>query len=315
MSPSCQIAYCPPVRIVSLLPSATEIVFALGLGDQLHGVTFECNHPLEARAGREIVVGGMDTKHLSPREIDELVRRRLAAGDELYRLDEDALSRCDPDLILSQDLCRVCAVPSGDVDEAVARLRCRAAVLQLDPQTLDEVIDSVTTVADAAGVPERGSALVASLRRRLDTLRSNIDDITADGAERPTVFVLEWVDPPFVGGHWVPDLVRAAGGEPVLAVPGGRSVPTDWEAIAAVDPDHVIVAPCGYDLGGAMEQARGILDRFPSRASVWAIDADAVVVRPGPRLVEGAEAIAVALHGPRATGASALPEQVIQRLR
>ena len=314
MPPSWQIAYCRLVRIVSLLPSTTEIVFDLGLADDLLGVTFECNYPPSARVGREIVVGGMDTKHLTPLEIDELVRRRLAAGDELYRLDEDALSRCDPDLILSQDLCRVCAVPSGDVDEAVARLNCHATVLQIDPQTLDEVIDSVQTVADAAGVPERGRRLVESLRWRLADLAAAIDAARGNHA-RPTVFVLEWVDPPFVGGHWVPDVVRAAGAEPVLGIPGGRSVPTDWEAVAAIDPDHIIVSPCGYDLAGAMEQARGILDRLPPRAAVWAIDADAVVVRPGPRLVDGAEAIAAALHGPSVTGASALPEQVIQRLR
>jgi iron complex transport system substrate-binding protein len=302
------------VRIVSLLPSTTEIVFELGLADDLLGVTFECNHPAEARVGREIVVGGMDTKHLTPLEIDELVKRRLAAGDELYRLDEAALARCDPDLILSQDLCRVCAVPSGDVDEAVARLNCRARVLQIDPHTLDEVIDSVQIVADAAGVPERGVRLVSSLRERLTTLERNTTAASGSGP-RPTVFVLEWVDPPFVGGHWVPDLVRAAGGVPVLARPGERSVDTDWDAIADCDPDHIVVAPCGYDLGGAIAQTRDILDRLPARASVWAIDADAVVVRPGPRLVDGAEALAAALHGPEVVGGRALPEQVIQRLR
>ena len=155
---------------MSLLPSTTEIVFELGLAEQLLGVTFECNFPPEARVGREIVVGGMDTKHLDPLEIDLLVRERLARGDELYSLDEAALSRCDPDLILSQDLCRVCAVPSGDVDEAVARLNCHAEVLQIDPQTLDEVIESVITVARAAGVEVRGHDLVSSLRRRLADL-------------------------------------------------------------------------------------------------------------------------------------------------
>ena len=204
------VAYCRPVRIVSLLPSTTEIVFELGLADDLLGVTFECNFPAEARVGREIVVGGMDTKHLTPLEIDLLVRERLARGDELYSLDEAALARCDPDLILSQDLCRVCAVPSGDVDEAVARLNCRAEVLQIDPQTLDEVIDSVLVVARAADVLERGQALVASLRKRLVDLEAKVDALRGP-APRPTVFVLEWADPPFVGGHWVPDVVLAGG--------------------------------------------------------------------------------------------------------
>lgn len=301
------------VRIVSLLPSTTEIVFRLGLADSLLGVTFECNFPPEARVGREIVVGGMDTKHLTPLEIDELVRERLARGDELYRLDEDALRRCDPDLILSQDLCRVCAVPSGDVDEAVERLGCRALVLQIDPQTLDEVVDSIVTVADAAGVPERGRVLVDSLRDRLRRL-SAATTSALGSRPRPRVFVLEWVDPPFLGGHWVPDVVAAAGAEPVLTRPGAKSVPVSWDDIVAAEPDHVIVAPCGYGLDGASEQARAVLDRLPAGAAVWAIDADAVMVRPGPRLVDGAEAIAAAIHGPD-PGIGAVPDDVIRRIR
>ena len=295
------------MRIVSLLPSTTEIVFRLGLADSLLGVTFECNFPPEARVDREIVVGGMDTKHLTPSEIDTLVRERLAHGDELYRLDEDALRRCDPDLILSQDLCRVCAVPSGDVDEAVERLGCRALVLQIDPQTLDEVIESVNTIADAAGVPERGREMVSSLRERLDRLARST---ASSPAGRPRVFVLEWVDPPFLGGHWVPDVVAAAGAEPVLTRPGAKSVPVTWDDIAAARPDHVIVSPCGYGLEGAVEQARTVLDRLPADVSVWAIDADAVMVRPGPRLVDGAEAIAAAIHG-----VGTLPDDLIARVR
>ena len=302
------------MRIVSLLPSTTEIVFDLGLADQLLGVTFECNFPPEARQGREIVVGGMDTKHLTPLEIDELVRARLAAGDELYSLDDAALARCNPDLILSQDLCRVCAVPSGEVDLAVARLNCQATVLQIDPHSLAEVIDSVQTVADATGVPERGRTLVLALHQRLATLRERTDSHLA-GSERPTVFVLEWIDPPFVGGHWVPDIVLAAGGQPVLARPAERSVPTTWEVIREADPDHIIVAPCGYGLPGAVEQAQQVLDQMPARAAVWAIDADAVVVRPGPRLVDGAHALAAAFFGPEIAGLPALPTEVIQRLR
>ena len=298
-------AYAPPVRIVSLLPSTTEIVFDLGLADNLLGVTFECNFPPEARVGREIVVGGMDTKHLTPQQIDDLVRDRLARGDELYRLDEDALSRCDPDLILSQDLCRVCAVPSGDVDEAVARLNCRAMVLQIDPQTLDEVIASVITVADAAGVPERGRQLVDRLNERLVRLAAQVA-----GRPRPRVFVLEWIEPPFLGGHWVPDVVAAAGAEPVLVRPGVKSVPVSWDDITRAAPEHVVVAPCGYGLDGAAEQARAVLDRIPATATVWAIDADAVMVRPGPRLVDGAEALAAAFHG-----IAPLPDGLVRRIR
>lgn len=300
------------MRIVSLLPSTTEIVFQLGLADQLLGVTFECNFPPEARQGREIVVGGIDTHHLTPLEIDQLVRAKVAAGEDLYTLDEAALQRCDPDLILSQDLCRVCAVSSGNVDEAVAKLQCRAEVLQIDPQTIDEVIESVRTVADAAGVPERGVALVDDLRRRLRVLRERVDTAVGD-TPRPTVFVLEWIDPPFVGGHWVPDIVTAAGAVPLLGMPGERSVPSTWEAIAAADPDHVIVSPCGYSLDGAVQQALAVLPRLPDRAAVWAVDADAVMVRPGPRVVDGAEAVATALFGSDVTGLDA--DTVIRRVR
>ena len=297
------------VRIVSLLPSTTEIVFELGLGESLLGVTFECNFPAEARVDREIVVGGLDTKHLSAAEIDAQVRERLSRGDELYHLDEDALRRCDPDLILSQDLCRVCAVPSGDVDEAVERLGCHALVLQIDPQTLDEVIESVITIADAAGVTERGQMLVASLRDRLRRLEVSVAE-TLGERPRPRVFVLEWIDPPFLGGHWVPDVVTAAGCDPVLARPGEKSVPVSWDDIAAARPDHILVSPCGYDLDGATEQARQILDRVPPEVTVWAIDADAVMVRPGPRLVDGAEAIAAAL-----VGSGVVDHSVIRRIR
>lgn len=297
---------------MSLLPSTTEIVFQLGLADHLLGVTFECNFPPEARVGREIVVGGMDTHHLTPLEIDQLVREKVAAGEDLYSLDEAALQRCDPDLILSQDLCRVCAVSSGNVDEAVARLNCHAAVLQIDPKSLAEVIESVNTVAMAAGVPERGAALVADLHRRLDTLAHRVAQHLGD-APRPRVFILEWIDPPFVGGHWVPDVVMAAGGEPVLGMPGERSVPSTWDVIRDADPDHVVVSPCGFSLDGAAAQAESVLHLLPVRAAVWAIDADAVMVRPGPRLVDGAEALATAMFGSEVSGVDA--GDVIRRIR
>lgn len=302
------------MRIVSLLPSTTEIIFNLGLGEQLLGVTFECNFPPEARTGREIVVGGMDTKELTPLEIDELVRTMLAAGDELYTINDEALARCNPDLILSQDLCRVCAVPSGEVDLAMARLNCHATVLQIDPHSLIEVIASVQTIADAAGVPERGTLLVTSLHQRLDALHQRTHSFLA-GAPGPTVFVLEWVDPPFLGGHWVPDLIIAAGGQPVLTRQGDRSVPTTWEQISDADPDHIIVSPCGYGLSGAIEQARAVLHLMPKRAAVWAIDADGVVVRPGPRLVEGAEVIAAALFGHEVSGHETFPTNIIERIQ
>ena len=278
------------MRIVSLLPSATEIVYALDLGDQLVAVTFECDEPPQARTEKTVVVGGRDTRGLSAGEIDAYVKTQLASGGDLYTLHADALAGLDPELILTQDLCRVCALPSGHVTEALDHLGCRSDVLTLDPYTLDEVLDTISTVGERAGVPDRAATLVAGLRDRLATVTKAVA-----GRPRPRVAVVEWVDPPFTAGHWVPDLVRAAGGEPVAARPGARSVQTTWTEFAEAAPDVVIVSPCGFHLAGAAEQAAAVAPRFPD-AHVWAIDADGIVVRPGPRLVDGVEAIAAILH-------------------
>jgi iron complex transport system substrate-binding protein len=278
------------VRLVSLLPSATEIVYALGLGEDLVGVTFECDEPAAARREKTVVVGGRDTSGMTPGEIDSYVRAQLAAGADLYTLQAEALARLEPDLILTQDLCRVCALPSGDVEDALGYLGCQAGVLTLDPRSLDEVLDSILDVGQAAGVPDRATRLVGELRARLARTAARVA-----GRRRPRVAVVEWVDPPFTAGHWIPDLVSTAGGQPVAAHPGAPSVPTSWPEIAAAAPEVVVVAPCGYHLPGAIEQARSVARALPD-AAVWAIDADGIVVRPGPRLVLGVEALASVLH-------------------
>ncbi|MGI8680129.1 MAG: ABC transporter substrate-binding protein [Jatrophihabitans sp.] len=278
------------MRIVSLLPSATEIVYALGLEDRLVGVTFECDEPPQARGEHTVVVGGRDTSGMAPGEIDAYVRAQAAAGADLYHLHEDALAALDPDLVLTQDLCWVCALPSGQVTQALEFLGCRADVVALDPYSLEDVLTTIATVATAAGVAERGLDVVAGLRARLAAVASRVA-----GSPRPRVAVVEWVDPPFTAGHWIPDLVRAAGGEPVAANPGQRSVPTSWAAIAEARPDVVIVSPCGYHLDGAAQQAEVVLDAIPD-VPVWAIDGDGLIVRPGPRLVAGVYALAAILH-------------------
>lgn len=278
------------VRVVSLLPSATEIVYALGVDSELVGVTFECDEPASARLDKAVVVGGRDTRGMSPGEIDEYVRGRLAAGADLYTLHADALAGLDPELILAQDLCRVCALPSDRVTDALGYLGCDAEVLSLDPHTLDEVLDTIRAVGAATEVPARADALVASLAERLAAVAEAVA-----GRARPRVAVLEWTDPPFTAGHWIPDLVVRAGGEPVAARPGDRSERTTWREFTSAAPDVVLVAPCGFRLDGAAEQARAVASRFAD-AAVWAIDADAIVVRPGPRLVNGVEAITAILH-------------------
>jgi len=280
------------VRIVSLLPSATEILFAVGAGDDVVGVTFECDFPLEARQ-RRIVSNTTLPEGLSPAQIDAAVRARLAAGEDLYTLDEGALRAMDPDLVVTQDLCAVCAVDIGEVDKALEHLGCQADVLTLDPMSLDEVIASIETVGRATGSEDRASALVLTLRRRL----AQIADAVAS-RPRPRMVLLEWTDPPFSAGHWVPDMVTAAGGEAVLGRSGGRSEQIQWAAVTEAQPDVIVVAPCGYRLEGATQLARELLETgsLPPGVPVWAVDADAAFVRPGPRVVDGVEALAHIAH-------------------
>jgi iron complex transport system substrate-binding protein len=260
------------------------------LGNDLVGVSFECDEPASARTEKTVVVGGKDTHGMSPGDIDVYVRAQLAAGNDLYTLHADALSALAPDVILTQDLCQVCALPSGQVEEALDFLGCHADVVSLDPHSLDEVIDTILTVGSRTNSLRQAQMLVNDLRVRLAVIAECVA-----GRPKPRVAVLEWTDPPFTSGHWVPDLITAAGGMPVSGHPGQRSVQSTWDLIATTAPDIVLVAPCGFHLPGATEQAREVAAHFPV-AQVWAIDADGLVVRPGPRLVDGVEAIASILH-------------------
>jgi iron complex transport system substrate-binding protein len=237
-------------------------------------------------------------ENLSPAEIDAVVKQRIGSGEDLYHLDRGAFADLDPDLVVTQDLCAVCAVDVSEVDDALAYLACSADVLTLDPMTLDEVIASMLTVGAATGTLADAERIVTDLNRRLDRVRAAVD-----GRERPSVLVLEWTEPAFTAGHWVPDMVDAAGGRCVLGRPGAKSEGVDWESIRNSDADIVIVSPCGYRLDGAADLAKEVIARdvLPPDAATWAIDADAVVVRPGPRVVDGVEVMASILH-PDAVG-------------
>lgn len=292
------------MRIASFLPSATEIICSLGLEKELVGVTFECSWPSGVKVNREIVVNTFIDSSLTPGEISSFVSERFRQGLSLYKIEDTALQKCNPDLILSQDICGVCAVPVGDIDAAVARLNCNAEILQIDPHTLDDVIASIGAIAGAAGVPERGDALMLDLRTRLNKVREKVENLTV-----PSVLVLEWIEPAFSSGHWIPDIILSAGGKPLLANAGSDSVVVTWDAIREAAPDIVFVAPCGYGLDDSVAQAKSILNKLPN-CQVWAIDADAVIVRPGPRLIDGVEAIAAALHG-----VGAVPPKIIRRVR
>lgn len=280
------------MRIISLLPSATEILFELGLGDQVVGVTFECDFPAEAKS-RRIVSTSALPENLTPGEIDEIVKERMEAGEDLYRLDRGAFADLDPDLVVTQDLCAVCAVDVSEVDDALEFLACSAQVVTLDPMSLDEVIASIATVAATTGTEAKAAELQASLRDRL----AAVSNVVA-GAPAPKVLVLEWTDPAFTAGHWVPDLVEAAGGESLLGRPGENSVGVEWETIQSCGADIVVVSPCGFRLDGAAELGEQVIAQglLPADAQVWAIDADAFMVRPGPRVVEGVEVLATILH-------------------
>jgi iron complex transport system substrate-binding protein len=283
------------VRIVSLLPSATEIVFALGLGKDLCGVSFECDYPEPARSVPIVSGTALPTDgSLSAQEIDAEVSARVAAGESIYTLDDARIRAIDPDLILAQDLCRVCAVPSGAVEEALDVIGCHARVVSLDPGRLDDVIACIGMVGAATGTAARADLLMAGLRGRVDAVRQRVRE-----QDRPRVLVLEWADPPFNAGHWVPDQVEAAGGEPVLARAGARSRRLTWDEIRAEHVDLTIFMPCGFDLAGAVAQTPTLLARSEAEGlgCVIAVDANAYFSRPGPRVVDGVELLEALLHG------------------
>ena len=282
-------------KIISLLPSATEILFELGLGDQVVGVTFECDFPAEAKSKRIVSTSALP-ENLTPAEIDVIVKQRMEAGEDLYRLDRGAFADLDPDLVVTQDLCAVCAVDVSEVDDALQFLACTADVVTLDPMSLDEVIESIGTVAAATGTENQATPLQASLRDRLAAVTNRVGD-----ADAPSVVVLEWTDPAFTAGHWVPDLVTAAGGRSLLGHPGENSVGVEWPTITDSAADIIVVSPCGYRLDGAIELGNDVIAQgvLPTDAQVWAVDADAFMVRPGPRVVEGVEVLSTIFHADR----------------
>jgi iron complex transport system substrate-binding protein len=280
------------MRIASLVPSATESLFALGLSDSVVAVTHECDHPAEAlglpRLTRSVLPDG-----LGPQEIDTMVREVTGRGDPLYELDEKQLAAVAPDLIVTQALCAVCAVSYEDVRAVAGRLPSHPEVISLDPKTLGEVLDDLVRLSEATGVAERGKTLRAELQGRLGRVSDAVS-----GADRPRVVTLEWLAPPYAGGHWVPEMVDLAGGLSVAGEPGRDSRVVPWEELAAARPDVAVVMPCGLYAEEAAEQAlanRSQLEALGA-GSVFAVDAASSFSRPGPRLVEGVELLGHVLH-------------------
>jgi iron complex transport system substrate-binding protein len=283
------------MRIVSLVPSATELLFALGLGDEVIAVTHECDYPPEATE-LPFVTSSVVPEGLPAAEIDARVRELTEAGEAIYELDEELLAELEPDLIVTQALCAVCAVSYDDVSAVATRIATQPKVISLDPHTLGEVLGDVRTIAQATGRRDEGVELIARAAGRIDRVRLAVRD-----TEPVRVAALEWFDPVYVAGHWTPQLIEYAGGVDVLGMPGEHSERRSWEEVAAAEPEMVVAMPCGYDAARSWEEAldhREALQGVGAR-EVIAVDAAGYFSRPGPRLIDGLEVLAHALHPDR----------------
>jgi iron complex transport system substrate-binding protein len=299
------------MRIISLLPSATEIVYALGLGDSLVGVTHECDYPPAARQKPVVTRSLLDHSESSSEEIDDAVGRQLDDGLSLYSLDRDLLAELRPDLILTQALCEVCAVSFGSVERAVRDVTTQfmgvaPKVLSLEPTSLDDILASIRIVSAAAGVVDHADEVLAGLWARVKRVRQEVEAIRA----RPRVACLEWIDPPYGPGHWLPELIALAGGVPGLGEAGADSRRISWGDMIAFAPEVIVVTPCGFDLDRAAAEALRVL---PYRTGwkalpavrggrAYAVDGNAYFSRPGPRIVDSLELLAELIHPERCAG-------------
>jgi iron complex transport system substrate-binding protein len=291
--------YPGAMRICSLVPAATETLFALGLGESVVGVTHECDWPPEAE-GRPVVTASLvQTGDLASAEIDRLVAGAASDGKQLYAIDEERWREIDADTIVLQDLCDVCAVSREGVDRVVGAKRLEVEVIDFSPTTLEGVIDAIVALGDAFGAGAEAADVAAAMRARLGRVAAALVSVERS----PRVFVTEWLEPPYSAGHWVPDMVETAGGTDVAGTSGEPSHRMRWPDVAGLEPDVVVLAPCGYDLDRTLGELNPIdlsahLLGTPARqeASVFAVDANASFSRPGPRLVDGVEVLAHLLH-------------------
>ncbi|MBX9928613.1 MAG: ABC transporter substrate-binding protein [Gemmatimonadaceae bacterium] len=281
------------MRVVSLLPAATEMVAALGAFESLVGVTHECDFPPPVTSRMRVTHATLDA-HAPSAAIDAAVRAATAEGTPLFSLDAEGIRALHPDLIITQAVCDVCAVAEADVRALAAQLSPSPPVLSLGATTLDGILGEIAAVARAIGHDDEGAELVVGLRARM---RAVHERLKAARAPRPRVAVIEWTDPLYAAGHWTPDVIRRAGGVDVLATAGAHSVPVSTDAIIAAAPDVVIVAPCGFDLARASREAEALAGApWCAGRPVWAIDANAFLSRPGPRVVDAVEIVARILH-------------------
>jgi iron complex transport system substrate-binding protein len=286
-------------RIVSFLPSATEMVCALGLHDQLVGVTHECDFPPSVRQKPIVVSGALSLGTMTQAEIDKTVSERLRKGQSLYQVDEKLLQELAPDLILTQDLCQVCAPSGNEVTQALSALPSKPEVLWLTPKSLDQISDNLRAIGKATGTLEKAEALIAAGRSTLD----QIAERARRASSRPRVFCMEWLDPVYCSGHWVPEMVSIAGGVDHLGREGSDSVRVSWEEVLAWKPEVLVIMPCGFRLHQVIELAPTLSAKpgwtdlpVVKQGRVYAVDASSYFARPGPRVIEGTELLAHILH-------------------
>jgi len=281
------------MRIVSLLPSATEIVCAIGLGDELVGVTHECDYPPEA-VGKPVITRSVhDLATSSSRDIHRLVTASVHGGSSLYALDEAALAAAEPDLILTQELCRVCAVSYREVNDVARAIDAAITVVSLEPTSIEGIFNSITTVGAMTEAEDAAVDVVEALRERLGAVEQKVQARRDAGGRSPRVVGLEWLDPPFASGHWVPEQIRRAGGWELLGSDGDRSMQTTWDAISEVDPEMILLMPCGFHAWGRTRRPPGYLELAAvRRGQVFALDGSAYFSRPGPRVIDGIELLA-----------------------
>ncbi len=296
------------LRIVSLLPSATEIVCALGLENNLVGITHECDYPASIVGKPALTASRISHETMSSVEIDHAVRSNLDGHGSIYDLDEKLLSDLKPDLIITQELCEVCAVSYKTVQKAAKMYVADATVVSLEPNTISDVFDNIKTVAELCGIPEKGESVVKDLQNRLDKIQTKIQEYqntphSAFRTPHSKVFMLEWLEPPFAPGHWVPEQVAVAGGFPLMGEAGKKSVTTTYEAIYESKPEVLVLIPCGYYIADIVRQIPQTA--FPANwkdlpavknKQIWALDASAYFSRPAPRIVDGAAILAKILH-------------------
>lgn len=289
------------LRIASLLASGTEIACALGLEDSLVAISHECDHPPGLLDRPRVSRPRFDPEGLTSGEVDRAVRRTMAEHGSVYAIDAARLAELEPDLILTQAVCEVCAVPAPGVEDAVEERGLDARVLSLDAHTLDEILESMLLVGRAAGAEEAARREIEARRERLGTVRQAVE-----GAPRPRVLALEWLDPPFAPGHWVPEMVELAGGENLVGEAGAPSRELAWSDVTGLDPDALVVMPCGYELEASRRDADAFSQRLEEAAPrairegrAWAVDASAYFNRSGPRVVRGVEILAGLLHPDR----------------